>query len=57
MDIWPESVALVSPENLGRKPVFLAQEEGGNGEDSGTGGHGPGRGRVLGSEFDIFRGF
>ncbi|KAL2470105.1 Uncharacterized protein Adt_38241 [Abeliophyllum distichum] len=27
--IWPESLALVSPENLGRNPVRLAQEDGG----------------------------
>lgn len=50
---WPESVALVSPENLGRKPVRLAQEEGGIEDESGAGGQGPGRGRDLGSEVDI----
>lgn len=46
-------MALVSPENLGRKPVRLAQEAGGIEDGSGAGGQGPGRGRDLGSEVDI----
>ena len=50
---WPEWEAVVSPENLGRKPVRLAQVEGGIGEDSGAGGHGPGLGPGFGSELDI----
>lgn len=46
-EIGPESEALVSPENLGRKPVRLAQEEGGMaGESSGLG-------RVFGSDMMI----
>lgn len=52
MVIGPESVALVSPENLGLKPVFLAQEEGGIG--FGSGGDGARRLRLLGSELDMF---
>lgn len=47
---WPESEAVVSPENLGRNPVRLAQVEGGNAGDSGAGGGGPG----FGSELVIF---
>jgi len=52
MVIGPESVALVSPENFGLKPVFLAQEEGGIG--LGSGGDGAIRLRLLGSELDMF---
>jgi len=52
MVIRPESVALVSPENFGLKPVFLAQEEGGIG--LGSGGDGAMRLRLLGSELDMF---
>jgi len=54
--IWPESLALASPENLGLKPVFLAQEEGGIAFASGNGaagGHGPGCCGALGSESAI----
>ena len=50
--IGPESVTLVSPESLGLKPVFLAQEEGGMG--LGSGGDGACRLRLLGLELDIF---
>lgn len=50
---WPEAEAVVSPENLGRKPVRLAQVEGGNAGDSGAGGGGPGLGPGFGSELDI----
>lgn len=46
--MWAESEGLVSPEKLGRKPVRLAQEEGGIEDGSGAG-----RGRDLGSEVDI----
>lgn len=51
--IWPESLAFVSPENLGRKPVRFAQDEGGIAAESSAGGHGPGRGFLLASELDI----
>jgi len=53
--IWPESLALASPENLGLKPVFLAQVEGGIAlaSGNGAGGHGPGRCGALGSESAI----
>lgn len=48
---------MVSPENLGWKPVFLAQEDGGAAAGSGAGGQGPGRGRgrgcFAGLEVDI----
>lgn len=50
---WPEWEAVVSPENLGRKPVRLAQVEGGTGEDSGAGSNGPGLGPGFGSELDM----
>ena len=51
VDIGPESVTLVSPENLGLKPVFLAQEEGGMGLGSCR--DGAWRLRLLGSELDM----
>lgn len=58
--IWPELEAVVSPENFGRKPVFLAHEDGGTTAEvvaaagGGAGGQGPGRLRGFeGSELDI----
>lgn len=44
---------MVSPENFGRNPVRLAQEDGGSGADSGAGVHWAGLGGFLGSELAI----